>query len=69
MLNQILERLVSLLPAKAQPYAKVTIPSLVALITIGLNYAATGEFDPNGFQVAVGGLVLALLTFAVPNKA
>jgi hypothetical protein len=68
--NQILERIVSFLPAKAQPIAKAIVPGVAALVAVGVNYAATGEApSPGVIESALYTIGYAVLVFLIPNGA
>lgn len=64
----MLDKLVSLLPAQFQPYAKAVVPALATAVTVGAHWIVTGELNQAELQLAGEGAVLALLAFLFPNK-
>lgn len=64
----MLEKLVALLPARVQPYAKAVVPAAATGVTVAAHWIVTGAFDAAELKVAVEGAALALLAFAFPNR-
>lgn len=60
-------RLVALLPARMQPYAKSLAPAVATIVGAGATWVATGDLDTEVLRTAVGGAVLTLLAFVFPN--
>lgn len=63
----LLERITNLLPVKLRPFAKSIYPPIVALAGAGASWVATGNLNVAEVRTAIGGLVLGLVSFAVPN--
>lgn len=62
------EALVSKLPVGVQPYAKALVPVVLAVVAVVEQLVETGEFTGDALYAAVGGFVVAVLTYAVPNR-
>lgn len=56
------------LPAPWRPYAKAILPSLVALASVGLQWALTGDLDKAALNTALTAFAMVLITFVAPNK-
>jgi hypothetical protein len=54
---------------KLREIQKATRPALLALLTIAVNWIASGEWSQTEFAVAASGLVVAVLAFALTNSA
>ena len=63
-----MDRFVSLLPARVQPYVKALAPFVLNLAYAGATLVATGDYDAADVRVNVLGLVGAALTFWLPNR-
>lgn len=63
----MLDRLVALLPARLQPYAKCVVPAAATAVGVAAHWIITGEFNATELKAAVEGAVLSLLAFAFPN--
>lgn len=63
----VLERIVSYLPTKLQPYAKALIPFVLTLVTIGVQWAVTGEYSHSELATTVTGLVTTFAAYLFPN--
>lgn len=66
-MQAIFDRLVSLLPANLQRYAKALVPLVTAFSAAVVQWGATGTFDLTETLTAVGGVLVALLTYKTPN--
>lgn len=64
----LLEKLTALLPTALQPAAKAAYPLALACAAALTSWAVTGNLDTTEIRTAAGGAILALVTFAVPNK-
>lgn len=67
-MNEFLYALVGKLPVSVQPYAKILVPVVVAAVAIVIQLVETNSFDTAELWTAVSAAVLALLTYAVPNR-
>lgn len=69
MQNAILSFLNSLagLLGPLSPFAKAVVPALLALAVAVVNSLFAGSIDGTSITVAASGLILALVTFFVPN--
>jgi hypothetical protein len=65
----LLQALTALLPARLQPFAKAVYPALIALVAVVVQIASSGSIDGPALSTAVGGLVLTVVTFLVPNQS
>lgn len=68
MLNEVLSRLVDLLPPKLRPYAKSVLPFVATLVLVGVHAAATGEFNEQETKLAAEGIALSVVAWLFPNK-
>lgn len=57
----------NVLPPRLRPYAKAIYPFVAAIATALVNHAFGDPLDVSSLKVAVGGLVLAVLSFGVSN--
>lgn len=64
----LLDKITNLLPVKLRPYAKGLYPPIVALVGAGASWVATGNLNTAEVRTAIGGLVLGLVSFLVPNR-
>lgn len=64
----LLEKITNLLPPKLRPCAKAVWPPVVALAGAGASWAATGNLNTAEVRTAAGGIILGLVSFAVPNR-
>lgn len=64
----LFDKIVSLLPAKLQPYAKSLAPAVATVVAVGVQAVQTGELDTDALETAGYGAVLTLLAFAFPNR-
>lgn len=64
----LLDKLTAVLPKQLQPYAKAVYPGVVALAGAGVSWATTGNLDATEIRTAVGGIILALVSYGVPNR-
>lgn len=64
----LLDRIVRLLPKKAQPFAKAIVPALAGVIVTGAQWAVTGDLDIEELKVGIGAVGAAALTFLMPNR-
>lgn len=55
------------LPTALLPWAKSINAGLLAIALICLHGLTTGEWDVDGLEAAIGGLLLAGAVFATPN--
>lgn len=67
-LTSLLDKLVGKLPAALQPFAKAVIPGGVALGGAVVDALISGQVNTSSITIAASGLVLAIVTFLVPNK-
>lgn len=63
----LLTKITNALPAPLRPYAKAVYPGVVALVGAGVSWASTGNFDMTEVRTAVGGIILAVISYGVPN--
>jgi hypothetical protein len=63
----LLNKIVGLLPAKLQPYAKSVIPAVVTVAVLLYSWAQSGELDGEALRDAGQMAVVALLAFLFPN--
>ena len=56
------------LPSGLVFFAKAIYPALITLVAVVVQIASSGAVDADALSTAVGGLVLAAVTFVVPNS-
>lgn len=49
------------------PFAKAVVPAALSLVVAAVNSAFSGTVDTVSLTIAASGLVLALVTFLIPN--
>ena len=63
----LLDNLASLL-GPLSPFTKAIVPAVLALATAAVKSIANGHIDKVSLTIAASGLVLALVTYLLPNK-
>ena len=63
-----LNALVGKLPVSLQPYAKALVPVVVAAVAVLVQFVESDTFDTAELWTAVGGFVVFVLTYVVPNR-
>lgn len=51
------------------PFAKAIVPAVLAVLVVVVNAIFTGGVNTTDLDTAIAGLVAAIVTFLVPNKA
>lgn len=64
----MLDRLVALLPARVQPYAKAVVPAVATGVTVFAHWIITGDLNDAELKVAAEGAALSLIAFLLPNR-
>jgi hypothetical protein len=67
-ITNLLDQLAGLL-GPLSPFAKAIVPAVLAVAVAIINSAFAGKIDGTSLTIAASGLVLALVTYLVPNKA
>jgi hypothetical protein len=67
-LTQFLTQLATLL-GPLSPFTKAVVPAALALVVAVVNSIFAGSIDTVSITIAASGVVLALVTFLVPNVA
>lgn len=67
-ITQFLNQLAGLL-GPLSPFSKAIVPAALALVVAVVNSVFAGAIDTVSLTIAGSGLVLALVTFLVPNIA
>lgn len=66
-ITQLLDQLAGLL-GPLSPFTKAIVPAALALVVAIVNSAFQGSIDGVSLTIAGSGLVLALVTYLLPNK-
>lgn len=66
VITQLLTQLASIL-GPLSPFAKAIVPAALALVVAVVNCLFSGSIDSLSLTIAGSGLVLALVTYLVPN--
>jgi hypothetical protein len=67
IINNLLDQLAGLL-GPLSPFAKAVVPAILAVAVAAVNSAFAGKIDATSLAIAGSGLVLALITFLIPNR-
>jgi len=68
VLTQLLTALASIL-GPLSPFAKAIVPATLAVVVAAVNSVFAGKIDTLSLTIAGSGLVLALVTYLIPNVA
>lgn len=64
----MLGKIVALLPARLQPYAKCVVPAAATAVSVVASWIISGEFNDAELKTAVEGALLSLVAYLFPNK-
>lgn len=66
LINPLLTQLASIL-GPLSPFTKAVVPAALALAYAVVNVIVTGTIDASSLTAAVGGLIVAVLVYELPN--